>query len=254
MRMRSLAIHFAGILTAVAALASSGFAASTEQFAKANQEYADGKFKEAAADYESIVQSADWSAALFYNLGNAYFRTGEFGRAILNYERALALEPNHPEAQANLRIARDEARALELAPAWPDRIMRNATVMQLTVAAAVLFWAGLFLLVSFLLSKRRRGSRLGLAFCCLLAAAALVAALFATERGPRGKGLAIVTAPEINARLATADTASTVLALPAGSEIKVEQQRGDWVYALLPNSLHGWLPASAIQSVRLQVL
>jgi tetratricopeptide (TPR) repeat protein len=251
MKLRSLLPRFFWTSFAAVALASSSFAGATEQFAKANQEYADGKFKEAAADYESLVQSADWSAALFYNLGNAYFRTGEFGKAILNYERALALEPNHPEAQANLRIARDEARALELAPTWPDRVTRTATVRQLTVVAAALFWIGLFLLVSFSLAKRRRGSRLGLGLCCVLTAAALVVVLFATERGPRGKGLAIVTAPEISARLATADTASTVLALPAGSEIKVEQQRGDWVYAFLPNNLHGWLPATAIQLVRL---
>ena len=51
---------------------------------------------------------------MFYDLGNAYYRLGNFGKAILNYERALALEPRHPEAQANLRLASDEARALEL--------------------------------------------------------------------------------------------------------------------------------------------
>jgi tetratricopeptide (TPR) repeat protein len=251
MTIRSFLIHSAAMVLAVVAIASPCLAGTNDQFAKANQEYADGKFKEAVADYESLVQSADWSAALFYNLGNAYFRTADFGKAILNYERALALEPNHPEAQANLRIARDEARALELAPAWTDRIMQSATVTQLSVAAAVLFWGGAFLFTFFLFSKRRRRGGLALAFCCLIGAAALLVALLALERGPRGNGLAIVTAPEINARLATADTASTVLALPAGSEIKVEQQRGDWVYALLPNSLHGWLPASATQPVRL---
>ena len=116
------------------------------------------------------------------------------GEPFLNDERALALEPNYSQAKANLRIVRDEARALELAPAWPIWISGNATVMQLTVAAAVLFWAGLFLLVSFLLEMLPRDF-LGFLSSCLLAAAALVAALFATERGPRGKGLAIVTAP-----------------------------------------------------------
>jgi tetratricopeptide (TPR) repeat protein len=251
MIFRSSLIPSAGILVAIVAMASSACGDTNDQFAKANQEYADGRFKEAVTDYESLVQSADWSAALFYNLGNACFRTGDFGRAILNYERALALEPNHPEAQANLRIARDEARALELAPNWSDRFTRSATVNQLSVAAAILFWTGVFFFTFFLFSKRRRAGSLGLAFCCLLGSAALVAALYATEEGPRGKALAIVTAPEINARLATADTASTVLALPAGSQIKLEQQRGDWVYALLPNNLHGWLPASAIQLVRL---
>ena len=59
------------------------------------------------------ADAGPYSANLFYNLGNAYFRTGNFGRAILNYERALALDRHHPESEANLRVVRDEARALE---------------------------------------------------------------------------------------------------------------------------------------------
>src|SRR5438477_12047421 len=86
------------------------------QFAKANQEYAAGDFKVAIQDYEELVRSGQDTPNLFYNLGNAYFRQKDFGRAILNYERALALEPHPPEADANLRIARDEARGLELIP------------------------------------------------------------------------------------------------------------------------------------------
>src|ERR671928_2248946 len=92
---------------------SSAFAEPDTQFAKANQEYAQGHFKEAIAGYEGLVRAGQWHANLFYDLGNAYFRTGDFGRAILNYERTLSLDRRHPEAQANLQIARNEARALE---------------------------------------------------------------------------------------------------------------------------------------------
>src|SRR5476651_525702 len=81
---------------------SPAFAQADTQFAKANEEYASGHFKEAIDDYETLVQSGQLSANLFYDLGNAYFRANDFGRAILNYERALALEPRHPEADANL--------------------------------------------------------------------------------------------------------------------------------------------------------
>ncbi len=84
-------------------------------FAKANADYAAGHFPAAIAGYESLVKSRQWNPSLFYDLGNAYFRTGDFGRAILNYERALALDPAQPEARANLQLARDQARALELA-------------------------------------------------------------------------------------------------------------------------------------------
>src|SRR5256885_5435373 len=102
-------------VTAVILLLSacSAFAQADANFSRANDEYARGQFQEAVHDYESLVQAHEWSAPLFYNLGNAYFRSGDLGRAILNYERALALEPQHPESLANLTVARDDARALE---------------------------------------------------------------------------------------------------------------------------------------------
>src|SRR5436189_5320509 len=78
-------------------------------FAKANTEFAAGNFKAAIADYQAVVGSGEWSANLFYDLGNAYFRHGDLGRAILNYVRALRLDRLHPEAAANLRIAPDQS-------------------------------------------------------------------------------------------------------------------------------------------------
>ena len=53
------------------------------------------------------------------------------------------------------------------------------------------------------------------------------------------------------ARLATADTAANVLTLPAGSELMIEQKRGEWAYAFLPNGTRGWVPLNQIDPVRL---
>src|SRR5205807_6903554 len=142
--MKNYARLLAFLLCAVST--SSAFAQLDSDFAKANQDYAQGNFNEAISGYRTLVGSGQWSANLFYDLGNAYFRTGDFGRAILNYERALALEPHHPEAQANLQIARDEARALELQRSWLERHLRFATSNQSTMAAALAFWVGAFCL------------------------------------------------------------------------------------------------------------
>src|SRR6266478_1727312 len=91
------------------------------QFAKANQEYAAGDFKAAIDDYEELVRSGRDTPNLFYNLGNAYFRKNDFGRAILSYERALALDPHHPEAEANLRIALPTNSAVgKMVGDWPS--------------------------------------------------------------------------------------------------------------------------------------
>src|SRR5260370_6826316 len=118
------------------AIASSAFAQPDAEFTKANQEYAQGNFKEAITSYEAQVRAGRWNANLFYDLGNAYFRTRDFGRAILNYERALALDQHHPEATANLQIARAESRALELQPTRLERYLHFPTTKQHTIAAS----------------------------------------------------------------------------------------------------------------------
>src|SRR6476660_10152770 len=130
-------------------------AQSDADFPKANQELAQGHFKEAISGYEALIRAGQWSANVFYDLGNAYFRTGDFGHAILNYERALALERHHPEATANVQIARDEARALELQQSWPERYLQFASVDQYCIAAAIAFWLAVFAIVALIFARRR---------------------------------------------------------------------------------------------------
>ena len=71
------------------------------------------------------------------------------------------------------------------------------------------------------------------------------------DNGSKGRALAIVTGNDVQARLATADTANSVLALPPGSEIKILSTRGDWMYAALPNDLRGWIQTKNAEQVRL---
>ena len=230
---------------------STAFAQPDPQFEKANQEYAQGNFKEAIAGYEALVHSGQWNANLFYDLGNAYFRTRDFGRAILNYERALALDRRHPEATANLQIARDESRALELQPTRLERYFQFASINQYTIAAAVAFWLGIFGIVVLIFARRRSTAVMALSVLCLLVCIAGVWAIRILDNGSEGRGLAIVTANDVQARLATADTANSVLVLPPGSEIKILSTRGDWMYAALPNDLRGWIQTKNAEQVRL---
>lgn len=220
-------------------------------FAKANQEFAQAHFKDAISGYESLVRGGQWSANLFYDLGNAYFRSGDFGRAVLNYERALAFERHHPEAAANLQIARDEARALELPQSWPEQHLQFASVNQYSIAAAISFWLAIFVIVGLIFARRRSATSIAMLILCLLLCAGSIYAVYSLEYGNNGSSLAIVTGKDVQARLATADTANSILALPPGSEINILSTRGDWIYAALPNSLRGWIPAKDAEQVRL---
>ena len=233
----------------VVSLVSSAIAQPDAQFVRANDEFAKGQFQHAIRDYEALVQARDWSAPLFYNLGNAYFRVADFGRAILSYERALALEPQHPETVANLALAREEARALELQNNRFTALLKHVSSSQLTIAAVIAFWIAVFAIAAILLNRRR--SAFLVAIALLGSAVAIGGGVCINQIEKSRKSLAIVVAPEVQARLATADNASSVLQLPPGSEINVLSRRGDWVYAQLPNNLRGWIPSPSIELVRL---
>jgi tetratricopeptide (TPR) repeat protein len=239
------------LITFGCATARSARADQNPAFAKATQDYDEGHFQQAVDGYQNLVNTGQPSANLFYNLGNAWFRLGNFGEAILNYERALALDPHHPEAAANLLLVRDKARALELKREWLDRYVEVGTSTQYSIAASIAFWVVIFSAGLLFFSRRRSAALVSLIILSLVVFAGAVFALYSMETGRRGGALAIVTGKKIEARLATADNANSVLALPPGSQIKVLSQRGDWLYAALPNDLRGWIPAKSAQLVRL---
>ena len=246
--------RFCGFAFVVLAFGSFGarVSAQDDAFAQGNEKYAAGHFSEAIDQYKKLVSRGETSAALFYNLGNAWYRAGDFGQAILNYERALALEPRQPETEANLRLVRDKARALELRRNWVDRAAARGTSKQYCVGAAVSFWFAAFALAGLIGSRPRRLASLatGLAVAVVALVVSLYA-LYALETSSNGRALAIVTSKTTEARLATADNAGTVLVLPPGSEIKILNTRGDWIYAALPNDLRGWISAQNAERVRL---
>jgi tetratricopeptide (TPR) repeat protein len=220
-------------------------------FAKANADFAAGNFAAAISGYESLVKSHQWNASLFYDLGNAYFRTGDRGRAILNYERALALDPAQPEARANLQLVRDQARALELKSGWVEQHLNILTPAQYAWLGAVAFWFAAAILCGLYLAQRRAVVWIFAFLLSAILTAGAAFVLYQLETGRAGQGLAIIIHKNIQARLATAESAGTVLVLPPGSEIKILSTRGDWLYADLPNDLQGWIPAASAERVRL---
>jgi len=225
--------------------------ADESAFAVANKAYSENRFQDAADGYQNLLNSGHWNASLFYDLGNARYRLGDFGQAILNYERALALDPRHPEAEANLRLARDEARALEMRRDPLERYISMATVKQYSIVAAIGFWLAIFVTAQMFMSRPRSAGRITLLALSILVCGLSIFGIVTLENGVRGNALAIVTGKNVEARLATADNAKSILVLPAGSEVNILSERGDWIYAVLPNDERGWIPANGAQRVRL---
>src|ERR1043166_4522656 len=201
------------VIALVCATAQSAHADQNPVSTKANQDYSQGHFQEAAEGYQKLVSAGERSANLFYNLGNAWFRLGNFGEAILNYERALALDPHHPEAAANLVLVRDEARALELKRNGLERYIEAGTSTQYSVGASIAFWLVLFGAARLFFLRRRSAALVSLLILSSVVFAGALFALYSLETGSKGGALAIATGKNMEARLAAADNANSILAL-----------------------------------------
>jgi tetratricopeptide (TPR) repeat protein len=217
-------------------------------FEKANELYDAGRFPEAKQLYERLLESGTRSANLAYDLANTDYRIGSPGRAILGYERALALDPQHPEALANLKLLREQTHARDLDRSLPERTLLRVDANVWTVTAALAGWIAVFCLVLAFTTRRRDRVGLWLGTVASLLVAGLSGVGISLHE--RDRALAIVTAREVEAHLAPAESAALAGILPAGSRVRVLSERGPWVYCELPDERRGWLTAGAIERVR----
>ena len=87
------------------------FSDSTIVYSKAmaDSAYANSDYATAIHIYEQLLATEGEAASVYYNLGNAYFKANNIARSILNYERALLLDPSNGDIEFNLELARSKA-------------------------------------------------------------------------------------------------------------------------------------------------
>lgn len=218
-------------------------------FETANHFYDQGKFAEAKQNYESLVNDRNYSANLFYNLGNTDFRLDDFGGAILNYERALALDPSNPEARANLAFVRDKTGAKVEARTWRDSLFPQFGLNACALAAAVAAWVALFCFAAIFFKPP--ADRQALWFAAIAALLVCAYSAGAIWYYGRDESIAIVTAKQAVGRYAPADSSTLADTLPMGSRVRILQDRGPWIYCELPNTIRAWIPSHSLERVRL---
>jgi tetratricopeptide (TPR) repeat protein len=109
--MKRHLIYICIALCSVTGLRAQAFADSTVVYTKAmgDSAYAAADYATAIYVYEQLLANEGEAASVYYNLANGYYKQGEIARAILNYERALLLDPSNEDVQFNLELARSKA-------------------------------------------------------------------------------------------------------------------------------------------------
>ena len=234
-------------LTVSAMAVDAASQAGEELWDKANQAYAAGRFEEAKVDYLQLVQHSAPTGNLFYNLGNSWFKLGDNGRAILNYKRALALEPNFPEATANLQVALRAAQTEEHTTI-ADLLRSYADLFPLV--ASIGFW---FTLLCVCFSWRgskvlRSIGKVGLP--CFLALFLLgLGFFFWIGHGDKDPDRAIVIEAPADLKFGPANGARTAETLSVGQEVHLISERGEWSLCRAISGTLGWLPTRSVERV-----
>ncbi len=220
---------------------------TTTTFEQANQSYASGHFAEAAHGYEAVVARQGFSAPVLFNLGNAWLKAGEPGRAILNYKRAQWLAPGDRAIATNLRLARQQA---GLAVVEQNSLEKAARLLGFNTLAWV-GSAGLVLLCAGIVGGRllRSGSRKGARVLTGVGAVALAAVVAILAWRWPDLNRAVVLAASTPARIAPADAAGVSFNLSAGEIVHARQTHGAFMLVRTRDGRTGWVSNAQVTQI-----
>lgn len=218
--------------------------------------YEAGRYREAAACFDALERTGHHNGHLLYNEGNAWYRAGDVGRAVLAYRRAQLHLPRHGDVRANLQSARELAKD-DLAPPERGPLARavlapyDALSLRELLLLGTVAWLAFFLLATVQVAGRAAIPP------PLLAALAVAVVLGLGGAASRALALsgspdAVVLVSEVTLRSGR-DVQSVDLArLHAGAEVELVERDESWAQIRLSSGQRGWLPRSAVGLVQLE--
>ena len=217
-------------------------------FADAARAYDTNRLAEAIAGWESLVAAGQRLPEVLFNLGNAYYRNGNLGKAILAYRQAQRLAPRDPDIRANLGFAAQSAGIVLPARKPIAALLLDVSRPEWLGFGSACFWLLAGALAAWILAPRFR-------FVSRPAAAVLAALLLValaglwTHRELRRIPEGVVMVRDQKVLSSPLDSATPLLAISEGAIVRQLDQRGDWIEVQYDET-RGWLHASALAPVR----
>lgn len=236
------------LLTLLVTLPVRGASDDSAAFEQANKLYEEGHYHEAIEGYQLLLTNHP-SVTVHFNLGNAYFKSGQIGNAIAEYRQAEFLSPRDPDVLANLRFARQHVEGPTYKAGWFERKTRVLAPREWTALATSAVWVLFALLIVRQLRPKWR-SALG---SWTLAAGALAAVLLACgiwiSRNSVRSSLAVVTQREAIVRLGPFEESQSALTLKNGAEVRVLDEKDGWLQVTTDGKQIGWVQAGLVRKV-----
>jgi tetratricopeptide (TPR) repeat protein len=217
--------------------------------------YEQGRFLDAVLAYEKAEELGVRNAALYYDLGNAYFKSGNLGNAIASYRRAERLAPRDDLLHANLDyvLSLREDKAVQPTWPWPFSMLRSlygglSLNEWFVVAVGMYVLLSLLVLLRLVMHNRPALLRAGMIASLVLLLSSL-GALVGKVRSERFVRSGVVVADEIQAMSGPGTDYTQEFKLHEGTEVRIEVQRPDWLRISVGGKLRGWVPVDGVESL-----
>ncbi|MCE1199635.1 MAG: tetratricopeptide repeat protein [Marinilabiliales bacterium] len=229
-------------------------AALKDSLARGNQFYTQGKYGEAIKAYESVLAKGYESHELYYNLGNAFYKTNNITFAILNYERALILSPNNEDVKFNLEMAkRQVVDNIDLLPEpgflrWWHELISSKPADGWGTQSIVTFFLFLIFFALFLFAATIRYKQITFWFAAVTLAYSLLTFSFASTQ--RSKLLrhnsGVITERSVRMKGSPSETGTELFILHEGLSVQITDKLGDWIEIRLADGNKGWIKENSL--------
>jgi len=225
--------------------------AKEAEFEAANRLYEQSNFKSAAAAYQKLIDQGVESSVVYFNLGNAWYKAGQNGRAVSAYLNAERLAPRDPSIRYNLGFVRSKVNVGTVSTGTLlQRALRHLSVNEWTLCAAVTIWTALLLLTVAEFRPAWRSALRSYLVIATIAATVLTATAAAAIYDRNHVRIAVVIVPDAVVRYGPLEESKSFYNLRDGAEVRLLQEQPQSPWAKIEDSAgrQGWLKRDQVIS------
>lgn len=223
----------------------------------ANEAYSREEYDKAIELYRKAGETSGVSSTYYYNLGNAYYKNGEIANAILNYERALILNPKNEDVRFNLALAnmkvvdRIEPTGRFFLSVWIESIQNLCSSNVWAIVGIALFFVFAIGVSVYFFMQNITIRKFGFFGAIVFLLLSLSAIYFSAqqEKNMTVRDKAIIFAPTVSAKSSPSESGTDLFILHEGTKVSVVDKVSTWTEVRLADGTRGWIPTKSMEVI-----